>query len=363
MRNVNRYGLVINILGEVLHCSQLLLSSDEKTKVSSADTSSAWLRSEELLPEELGVPSFASECVIGHMHTTHRLSPATRWLVLLLSAARLVPSAATALLPPSSPPPLAPAVNIPAGGVAILDGDALFGVNFNESSILFCVYPGDEAVTDPTQLGIPIAPKTKTLIAGQCCTNTQPQECRRRPTPSGSECTDEEMASGACNEYCVAGTSDSVGDITPMTFGEISSYCISLGLGLCRQSCRLTGCQYDGHPVWTDVPCPFAAPPPSPPALPPMLHIPTDGLGIYNGGDETGQGPIACLWPGEGGTTEVPSSSIFPGSTAPEFSIIAAQCCVTGLPDAPETDCRRTTGGHVNDVCRRSLLRLGGHFS
>ena len=289
--------------------------------------------------------------------TTFLLSSA--FGVLSAAAAPVAPPSPPPAPPPSPPsPPRAPIV-IPTKGVVVLDGNALGGVNFDENSILFCVYPGDEAITDPTQLGISIAPKTKTLIAGMCCTDaTDPEEsCRRRPTPSGGKCTDEEMESGKCNEYCVAGKSNDAGDITPMTFSQTSYYCEMLGLGMCKQSCRLTGCFYDGHPVWTDAECPFDAPPPSPlrpPPAPPSLPTPTTigslGVAIYDGAAPppftppsapappfyVGPPELFCLWPDDGSVTSWPSSQ------TGKLPIIAAQCCVTGLPSAnPDEDCRR----------------------
>lgn len=192
-----------------------------------------------------------------------------------------LPSGIFGLSPPSPPHP--PPVLIPFGGVAVLNGDAPGRTAFNSTSaILFCLYPGDEAITDPTQLGIGV-PTPKSRIAGQCC--TEAQECRRRPLPNG-----DENGNDACISDFSSPRGNPKGEIRPMTFGEVKTYCAGLGLGLCRQSCRGTGCQYDRHPVFTGVPCPYAAPPPSPPAAPPPpphppvpTNIPSHGIAILNG--------------------------------------------------------------------------------
>ena len=183
--------------------------------------------------------------------------------------------------------------------------------------ILYCLWPGDEAVTSSLDLTPPYNATgvTYQTIAAQCCLpagdgesngiNTPQDVCRRRPTPSGGN--------SGLNDDCIAGYGGE-GDITPFTYAETKHFCDSLGLDLCQQPCTGTGCNYDAFPVWTGLPCPNKplpphlpfppAPPPSPPSPPshPPLAIPESGIAIVHGAyynAYTLEGLIRCVWPGD----------------------------------------------------------------
>merc|ERR1719222_756503 len=177
-------------------------------------------------------------------------------------------------LPPPSPPSLPPLV-IPQSGIAILKGSSLA----NEA--IFCLWPGDEAVTsyETEQLRF-------TAIAAQCCARNQPVDprdaCRRRATKDGDPSNS--------NEDCIAGWwKSSTNLFVEKTYGEAVAACAARGLVLCDQSCSGLGCSYNFYPVYSRLPCPFARqpfspplPPPSPPSLPPLV-IPQSGIAILKG--------------------------------------------------------------------------------
>ena len=53
-----------------------------------------------------------------------------------------------------------------------------------------------------------------------------------------------------------------------MTYGQAAATCASFGLTLCTASCFNTGCSYNSHPVFSQLPCPNP-PPRAPPPVPP----------------------------------------------------------------------------------------------
>ena len=86
------------------------------------------------------------------------------------------------------------------------------------------------------------------IIAAQCCTgpgwnggSPNPAVCRRRLNNNNAD--------------CLAGMGSS---IVRHTYSQTFELCVSLGLQLCDFSCRGTGCWYNNHPVWSNVPCPAA---------------------------------------------------------------------------------------------------------
>jgi len=134
---------------------------------------------------------------------------------------------------------LSPPTVIPKEGVAILVG------NSADNDVLFCLWPGDEAVT--SSVGRAEWAKFEG-IAAQCCTSDRPvtEDCRRAATA-----TDTNIK---FNDDCVAGvTTEST--FTPMTYGETVAKCSSLGLVLCHQSCAGRGCAYNLHPVYSGLAC------------------------------------------------------------------------------------------------------------
>merc|ERR1712087_597621 len=156
-------------------------------------------------------------------------------------------------LSPSPPPPSPlspPPPQIPASGIAILAG------NSETNNASFCLWPGDEAVISATDW--PISQRSD--IAAQCCKQSaQParDDCRRRATSSGEQSTSK--------DDCIAGVLDirpsfPPGNFKVMTYGETVTKCASLALTLCDQSCYGKGCSYNGHPVYTGLPCPFPRP-------------------------------------------------------------------------------------------------------
>eukprot|EP00965_Chrysotila_dentata_P067677 2239976-Pleurochrysis_carterae.AAC.2 len=127
--------------------------------------------------------------------------------------------------------------------------------------MLACLKPGQEDTKTISADGY------NSIIAAQCCTSNG--QCRRK--------SDGE---------CVAGDSPNV---EPMTYSENVQRCEVLGLVMCSQSCVNTGCLYNNHPVYTNLPCPAPPPPPSPPSPPPpsptVCTGPVDEFNIV-GGDE-----------------------------------------------------------------------------
>ena len=294
--------------------------------------------------------------------------------------------------PPSPPPPSPPRapVQIPANGVAILDSLAP-----PSAATLFCLFPGDEAVTSaPFPTNMPFQ-----TIAAQCCTSGAgtPQEvCRRKPTWSGGI--------SPSNEDCVAGKSGT-GDIAPFTYSDVKYFCDSLGLELCQQACTGQGCAYDDYPVWTGLACPNQLLPPSPPPLPappdrpataprlppspphepppPLapppsppaaLVIPDGGVAILSGKGVlpphlsglpfANIGLLVCLWPGNEDVTSCSEMGIEAKNADLKYNIIAAQCCAAG-GGTPQEVCRRkptsngapSSGPGSNDDC---VARYGG---
>merc|ERR1712176_1164403 len=148
-------------------------------------------------------------------------------------------------LPPPPPPSLPPLV-IPERGITILAGNSLA----NEA--LFCLWPGDEAVT--SSIGRNVSQQLRfTAIAAQCCASDQEGKdaCRRRATEDGGPSTS--------NEDCIAGFwKSSTNPFVEKTYGETVTACAARGLVLCEQSCDGEGCAYNNYPVYSGLPCPFA---------------------------------------------------------------------------------------------------------
>lgn len=165
-------------------------------------------------------------------------------------------------LPPSpTPPPPArvpsPSLGgaIPAGGVQVMEGG-------RDGVMTFCLKPGMEHVTSVAQVAGASTRMRHEEIAAQCC--TRDQQCRR-----------------IFNSECIAGISSNEAPfVTAMTYGETVAKCASLGLELCDQSCRNTGCFYNRHPVFTGKPCPVE--PPSSPSLPPPSSRPPADKVVYS---------------------------------------------------------------------------------
>merc|ERR1712087_177056 len=82
---------------------------------------------------------------------------------------------------PVYPPPSAPPLPIPQDGIAILAGDRLV------VETLFCLWPGDEAVTSSVGQE-PSREMVRTGIAAQCCASVEsdPVDCRRRALDDGA---------------------------------------------------------------------------------------------------------------------------------------------------------------------------------
>ena len=56
----------------------------------------------------------------------------------------------------------------------------------------------------------------------------------------------------------MAGFSDNDGDgsdVAKYTWSAALAKCESLGLTLCNKSCKDQGCNYNRHPVYTNIPC------------------------------------------------------------------------------------------------------------
>jgi len=140
---------------------------------------------------------------------------------------------------------------IPPEGYAVLDGSQ------EAAAILYCLTPGDEFVTEvPDNVAVKVSRPT---IAPQCC------------SAAGDLCYRKWQGD------CFAGVSDEIyPHITPMIFSEVAAVCRSYGLTMCKSNAGCKGCAYNGHPVYSDLPCATAAPspppllpsPPSPPASP-----------------------------------------------------------------------------------------------
>jgi len=126
-----------------------------------------------------------------------------------------------------------------------------------DGTMTFCLRPGMEGIRSVTDIPAASTRMRYPQIAAQCCTSDN--QCRRTPIWGQSN----------ANRGCVAGTSSNVAPhITQMTYAESVGMCASLGLQLCAQSCKGTGCNYNRYPVFTNLPCPAAPspPPPSPPS-------------------------------------------------------------------------------------------------
>merc|ERR1719222_1890774 len=215
--------------------------------------------------------------------------------------------------PPSlpAPPSLPPAEPIPQDGIAIVAGDR------EEVETLFCLWPGDEAVTSSVGQE-PSREMRRTDIAAQCCASVQPDpvDCRRLALDDGAPSTDE--------DDCIAGKWRRTGStFVAMTYGETVAACDARGLVLCHQSCYDLGCQYNQHPVYSGMPCPVA-----PPASPPPPSIPQEGIAIL-AGDRLVVETLFCLWPGDEAVT---SSVGREPSREMRRTDIAAQCCASVQP-------------------------------
>eukprot|EP00965_Chrysotila_dentata_P013481 446889-Pleurochrysis_carterae.AAC.1 len=140
--------------------------------------------------------------------------------------------------PPSPPPP--PRHSLPAAGIMVVAGSKV------GADMLACLKPGQE---DTKTLNIDGYLPT---IAAQCCSSSG--TCHR------------EFNNATLTDNCIAGRSPNV---EPMTYSENVQRCEALGLVMCSQSCVNTGCSYNNHPVYTNLPCPAPPPPPSRPSPPP----------------------------------------------------------------------------------------------
>ena len=236
--------------------------------------------------------------------------------------------------------------DIPLNGVAVVAGDRLAG----DSTQLFCLWPGDEGVF---QANPPVSMPFQ-RIAAQCCaagSDADQGNCRRKPV-SPNPNPPGPSPDGQGNSFCVADASDAVGgNIKPFTYAEVVSYCGDLGLQLCGQSCRGRGCQYDKHPVYTNIACsqprptqpnppsPPSPPPPSPPRAP--VQIPANGVAILDSLAPPSAATLFCLFPGDEAVTSAPFPTNMP------FQTIAAQCCTSGA-------------GTPQEVCRRKPTWSGG---
>ena len=244
--------------------------------------------------------------------------------------------------------------------------------------ILYCLWPGDEAVTSSLDLTPPYNATgvTYQTIAAQCClpgngsaVPPPPQEvCRRKPTSSGGI--------SPSNEDCVAGYGGE-GDITPFTYAETKHFCDSLGLDLCQQACSYQGCNYDAFPVWTGLPCPNKpAPPspPSPPAPPPSppsppsppppspwapTTIPDSGIAIVSGAGSGGGHSNSYL-------TYISASSVYISALEKRCNsnvIVRRGCLRTAVggwrfPTPPPTQVR--SQHHLPHMAGTALIRSGG---
>jgi len=144
--------------------------------------------------------------------------------------------------PPPPSPPSPRGEPIPQNGIAILAGDNAV------AETLFCLWPGDEAITSSVGLE-PSRELVRTTIAAQCCASDQPvpDDCRRRALDDGSP--------SDSNADCIAGIN---AGFVEMTYGDTVAACEARGLVLCHQSCFDLGCQYNKHPVYSGLPCPAA---------------------------------------------------------------------------------------------------------
>jgi len=141
-----------------------------------------------------------------------------------------------------------------------------------EINVLFCLWPGDEAVTSATEriewpppLFGRFSPvfTAQPQIAAQCCAPSTLQtphsgDCRRRATRDGSASgTDDDCVAGQSPEAAFApdGRAFPPRALERMTYGDTVARCGALGLRLCRQSCAHQGCFYDMHPVYSALPC------------------------------------------------------------------------------------------------------------
>jgi len=155
------------------------------------------------------------------------------------------------LLSPRPPSPSFPAVDtsIPAGGVQVLEGG-------KDGVITFCLKPGMERVTSVTDVPGASTQMRNPQIAAQCCTAAD--ECRRTTAWPVYD-----------RNQCQAGMSGNLAPfITLMTYAETVAKCAAAGLQLCAQSCKGLGCNYNRHPVYTNLPCPAEPPSPAPSPLP-----------------------------------------------------------------------------------------------
>ena len=121
----------------------------------------------------------------------------------------------------------------------MLDGNA----KDETGGALFCLWPGDDAVTSAEDLGAGLAKsidKLSPTIAAQCC--TVEGVCRRTVSEVDGS--------------CIGGEGHHIGHprdthyLTPMTYAQAVGRCAGLGLVMCNRSCVGEGCNYNEHPVW-----------------------------------------------------------------------------------------------------------------
>ena len=139
-------------------------------------------------------------------------------------------------------------------------------------------------------------------IAAQCC------------EPGAAADYGETTAEATCRRY--VGENDDAGCIGGKparvnTYAQAYQLCADAGLEMCQQSCDGAGCQYNGAPVWTSLPC--------------------MDVQVMDGGK--GDFPASTC------VTDL-------AQTKMDGVNIAAQCC-----DTPDGTCRRYIGEDTDDGC------------
>jgi len=190
------------------------------------------------------------------------------------------------------PPPSAPSIPIPEGGVAVLDGSS------TADKEVYCLQPGINDATSSVLFN-----NVDTPIVLQCCTrgSTNNAGCRRYVGANSAE-------------GCLSGKPP--GEVRATTYSDAWTKCNDLDLELCDRSCAGLGCEYNSYPVISSQAC-IAPPPPSPPAGTPA--IPAGGVQVVDGKDGSFLG---CLEPGKNEDTTQIAREV-----GGKLFNIAAQCC------------------------------------